>query len=122
MDGTDFFRFLRDDLLPYCGPWPGPHSLLVIDGASAHKWYPGIRLLDELDIVYVLTPSHAPEYNAIEVTFNTFKRDVRTCGRGLTGDDFRDVVYHAIWRHWRHSLCGPMRDAGLLDACRPWRG
>ena len=102
-------------------PYPLKHSILVMDGASAHKWEPVLELLDALDIVYVLTPPYSPEYNPIEVTFNTLKRDVRVRGRGLSDEALRTVIFEAIWDHWRHSLRGPMRRTGLFNACRPWR-
>jgi len=102
-------------------PWPQRHSVLVLDGASAHKWAPVLQFLDALDIVYVFTPAYSPQYNPIEVTFNTFKRDVRNLSYGKADDELLNVIYEAVWLHWEHSLRGPMRDVGYLDACRPWR-
>ena len=116
------FEWITTELVKDLNPWPRKHSVLVLDGASAHKWGPVRAFLDRLDIVVVFTPAYSPQYNPIEVTFNTFKRDVRTLGYGLGSDALLDVVFRSVWKHWRHSLEGPMRDAGYLDACRPWRG
>ena len=121
IDGTDTFDFVSTVLIQHMNPWPQSRSVLVMDGASAHKWAPITEFFDALDIVYVLTPAYTPECNPIEVTFNTLKRDVRNVGYGLAGDALLDVIFRALWRHWEHSLRGPMRKAGLLAACRPWR-
>ena len=32
-----FYKFIKDDVLPKCNPWPGPRSVIVMDNAEIHR-------------------------------------------------------------------------------------
>ncbi len=32
-----FNAFIRDDVLPFCTPFPGPNSVIIMDNASIHR-------------------------------------------------------------------------------------
>src|SRR5438045_8344176 len=32
-----FLTFVHEKVLPYCNPWPGPCSVIVLDNASIHR-------------------------------------------------------------------------------------
>ena len=36
IDGNKFFNFVRGNLIPNMQPFPGPHSILIMDNCSIH--------------------------------------------------------------------------------------
>lgn len=94
-DTTVFEDFL-EELLPYCGRWPEPRSVIVMDNAAFHHSdrirslcaYTGVKLL------YLLP--YSPDFNPIEESFAELKRFIK--------------------RHWQDDL--PQQDfAGFLVWC-----
>lgn len=45
-NGHTLFDYLRQDLLPQCGDYPGPRSVIVMDNASTHHVEPVRRLIE----------------------------------------------------------------------------
>lgn len=37
MDGLDFYRWVKDALIPMCQRWPNPRSVIVMDNCAIHK-------------------------------------------------------------------------------------
>jgi hypothetical protein len=36
VDGEAFDNFIENSVLPYCNPYPGPKSIIVMDNAAIH--------------------------------------------------------------------------------------
>jgi hypothetical protein len=37
MTADEFHKFIEDDVLPKCNPWPGPRSVIIMDNAKIHR-------------------------------------------------------------------------------------
>jgi hypothetical protein len=51
VDAERFENFIRDNVLPFCTPYPGPRSIIVIDNASIHR---GEVLISKCDLTDLL--------------------------------------------------------------------
>lgn len=75
-DGATFEEFIRE-LLPLCGRWPEPRSVLIMDNASIHH-SSGIRsLCEEAGVLFIYLPPCSPDLNPIEEFFAELKGFIR---------------------------------------------
>jgi hypothetical protein len=76
-NGEAFFRWLADELLPLCSPFPAPKSVIIMDNASIHC----NRRIEELitshgcEVRYL--PPYSLDFNPIELSFSVLKAWVR---------------------------------------------
>ncbi|KAE8231477.1 hypothetical protein CF326_g3506 [Tilletia indica] len=73
-----FYTYLKNDLLPYMTPFPGPRSVLVLDNASIHHSH-RIRILveDIFNCKLEFLPPYSPDFNPIERAFSKIKASLR---------------------------------------------
>ena len=76
-NSAEFIKFIVGDLLPLMNPYPGPNSVLVLDGASYHKSAAFRRIMNRYGIKLIFLPPYSPYLNPIELDFKTIKQYLR---------------------------------------------
>jgi hypothetical protein len=71
-DGDVFEDFL-ERLLPHCGRWPEPKSVLVIDNASFHRTERVEQMCNDTGVKLAYLPPYSPDLNPIEEFFAELK-------------------------------------------------
>jgi transposase len=66
---TRVFEDFIEELLPYCGKWPNPRSILIMDNASFHHSEKIQRLCDDAGVILRYLPPYSPDLNPIEEFF-----------------------------------------------------
>jgi transposase len=74
---TEMFEAFIETLLPYCGRWPEPKSVLVMDNASFHYSDNIQRMCDEAGVVLRYRPPYSPDLAPIEEFFGELKTYIR---------------------------------------------
>ena len=95
-DSTVFEEFI-DQLLPLCGKWPEPRSVLVMDNASIHHSERTKQKCRDAGVRLVYLPPYSPDFNPIEEFFAELKAFVK--------------------RHWHKFLENPEQG---FDAYLEW--
>lgn len=99
MDNDEFYRWLVEDLLPQCNPYPSSKSVNIMDNCPTHtkaRIEEAIRAAG-CEIKYL--PPYSPDYNPIELTFGVLKSWIR---RNYTRvypsfeGDFETFLKHAV--------------------------
>jgi transposase len=72
-----FEWFLEIRVIPNCGPYPGPRSIILMDNASAHRSLRVQALCEQAGILLYQVPPYSPDYNPIEQTFRVLKIWIR---------------------------------------------
>ena len=72
-----FNDFVRDQVLPHCGRYGEPLSILVVDNASIHWNKDLVELLEEAAVVLARLPPYSPDLNPIETSFAILKAWIR---------------------------------------------
>lgn len=75
-DGEFFADFIKE-LLPMCGRWPEPNSVLVMDNASFHQGALIKEFCDEAGVMLFFLSPYSPDLNPIEELFSQLKAFVR---------------------------------------------
>lgn len=65
------------ELLPMCGRWPEPNSVLVMDNASFHQGALIKEFCDEAGVMLLFLSPYSPDLNPIEELFSQLKAFVR---------------------------------------------
>ena len=96
-DGDVFENFIRN-LLPLCGRWPEPNSVLVMDNASFHRGSSIKELCDQAGVMLFFLSPYSPDLNPIEELFSQLKAFIRRHWRkrSLDFDNFGDFLRWAI--------------------------
>ena len=71
-EGEIFEDFIQQ-LLPHCGRWPEPKSVIVMDNASFHRTDRVEQLCAEAGVKLVYLPPYSPDLNPIEELFAELK-------------------------------------------------
>jgi transposase len=71
-DGAVFEEFI-EQLLPFCGRWPEPKSVLVMDNASFHHAERIEQMCHDAGVKLVYLPPYSPDLNPIEEFFAELK-------------------------------------------------
>jgi len=103
-------------LLPHCGRWPEPKSVLIMDNASFHRSETIDRLCHEARVKLLYLPPYSPDLNPIEEFFAELKAFVKRhwqSHQDLVQQDFAaflewcvDTVgarVQSAYGHFRHS-------------------
>ena len=110
-----FFQWITDELLPYCTPYPGTRSVIVMDNAAIHC---NLRIEEAIrghgcEVRYL--PPYSPDSNPIELSFSVLKAWFRTHYTSIRSEfegTFGDLIRYAIDRshcdcfakeYFRHS-------------------
>jgi len=73
-----FIRFLKEDLAPQLGPFPGPRSVVVLDNCAIHHDDEVRELIvGECGAKLIYLPPYSPDFNPIEQTFHSIKAWLR---------------------------------------------
>jgi transposase len=87
-------------LLPYCGRYPGPRSVIFMDNASFHFFSPTIKeMFAEAGVILEYQPPYSPDLNPIEYLFGSVKNRIRKRSRedeDLIQGDFKSYVQMQI--------------------------
>ena len=75
-DAVVFEHFIRE-LLPYCGRFPAPKSVLIMDNASIHHSDAVTTLCREAGVLLIYLPPYSPDMNPIEEFFAQLKRFIK---------------------------------------------
>ena len=73
VNADKFIDFIRGRLVPNMQPFPGDHSILILDSCSIHHSHAVQQLLTSLGIVVLFLPPYSPDYNPIEELFSHLK-------------------------------------------------
>ena len=71
-DSTVFEDFI-EQLLPHCGRWPEPHSVLIMDNASFHRGERVQQMCDAAGVKLLYLPLYSPDFNPVEECFAELK-------------------------------------------------
>ena len=71
------FEAFVEQLLPLCGRWPKPRSVLVMDNATIHHSARVKRMCQEAGVLLVYLPPYSPDLNPIEEFFAELKAFIR---------------------------------------------
>jgi transposase len=88
---TEMFEAFIETLLPYCGRWPEPRSVLIMDDASFHFSDKIQQMCDEAGVVIRDMSPYSPDLSPIEEFFGelkTYTRQVWDEQRGFIKADF----------------------------------
>lgn len=72
-----FSKTFIEELLHYCGKWPEPKSVLVIDNASFHHSERIEQMCSQAGVKLVYLPPYSPDLNPIEELFAELKAFIR---------------------------------------------
>ncbi|KAI7937497.1 hypothetical protein MJO29_014812 [Puccinia striiformis f. sp. tritici] len=88
----DFEFFLKNLLLPFMNPFPGPRSVLVMDNCCIHHRGRIEELCEAHNVVYMYLPPYSPDFNPIEKLFLVIKNHLKRA-QVLTGtSDDMDII------------------------------
>jgi len=96
---TTIFEDFIETLLPYCGKWPEPRSVLIMDNASFHRSEKMQRMCDEAGVVLRFLPPYSPDLNPIEEFFGELKAYIRKCWdehEGFIRADFSSFLEECV--------------------------
>ena len=74
---SNVFEDFIELLLPLCGRWPEPRSVLVMDNASIHRSSRIQQMCDEAGVLLLYLPPYSPDFNPIEEFFAELKGFIR---------------------------------------------
>lgn len=90
-------EFLASKVLPYCQPWPGKRSVIVLDNASIHHSARICQLCQNAGVILEFLPPYSPDFNPIEQTFKTLKAWLkRNYYMAETFEHFEDFLEAAV--------------------------
>ena len=75
-NGAIFESFI-ERVLPLCGRWPEPRSVLIMDNASIHHSRRVKQMCAEAGVILVYLPPYSPDFNPIEEFFAEVKIFIR---------------------------------------------
>jgi transposase len=65
----EIFKAFIKELLLYCGKWPEPRSVLVMDNALFYHSNKIERMCDDIRIALLFLPPYSPDLNPIKEFF-----------------------------------------------------
>jgi transposase len=103
---SDVFEDFIDALLPHCGRWPEPKSVLVMDNASFHHSGRVGEMCAAAGVKLLYLPPYSPDFNPIEEFFSELKRFVKRHWQNRRDcQDFGDFL------QWCVDTVGSRRDS-----------
>jgi transposase len=117
-DGTVFEDFI-EQLLPLCGKWPEPKSVLVMDNASFHHTKRIELMCHDAGVKLVYLPPYSPDLNPIEEFFAELKAFIKRNWHNYEEnpeqgfDKFLEWCINVVGGK-KHSAKGHFRHAGLI--------
>jgi transposase len=74
---TEIFENFVEKLLSYCGRWPAPKSVLIMDNASFYRSDKIQQICDDAGVLLLYLPPYSPDFNPIEEMFGELKTYIR---------------------------------------------
>ena len=68
-----FNDFVRNDVLPFCQPFPAPQSVLICDNHKTHRSQELEDMCAEAGVILAYLPPYSPDFNPIETSFALLK-------------------------------------------------
>ena len=75
-----FNEFVASELLPHVEPYPGKHSIIMIDNCKFHHNVDLQEMVDASGAILLFLPSYKPNWNLSEFWFNGIKGKERAAG------------------------------------------
>lgn len=72
-----FNNFIRLNVLPHCGRYGEPLSVIAVDNASIHWNQALVEMLEEAEVELARLPPYSPDLNPIETSFAILKAWIR---------------------------------------------
>jgi transposase len=116
-DGEVFEDFI-EQLLPFCGKWPEPKSVLVMDNASFHRTERIEQMCQDAGVKLIYLPPYSPDLNPIEEFFAELKEFIKRNWQVYEADpnqgfdEFLEWCIDIVGRK-EQSAKGHFRHAGL---------
>jgi transposase len=104
-DAACFNDFILE-LLQYCGRYPGPRSVLVMDNASWHHSEEIREICDNAGVKLLYLPPYSPDFNPIEEFFSVLKSFIRRYWRqnqDIIAMDFKKYLGWCVDKVGSHS-------------------
>jgi transposase len=95
-DSVVFEDFL-EQLLPLCGKWPEPKSVLIIDNVSFHHTERITQICYDARVKLVYLPPYSPDLNAIEEFFAELKAFIKQNWYIYEGNPEQDFGLFLKW-------------------------
>jgi hypothetical protein len=76
IDGAVFEEFI-EQALPFCGPYPAPYSVLVMDNAAIHRSERIEQMCRDAGVKLLYLPPYSPDLNPIEEFFAELKAFIK---------------------------------------------
>lgn len=116
-DAAWFEDFLQQ-LLPHCGRWPEPKSVLIMDNAGWHKKERIEQMCADFGVKVLFLPPYSPDFNPIEEFFAELKAYIKKHWNehlGLIKADFKAFLRLCVRvvGSRQASARGHFRHAGL---------
>ncbi|EPE34232.1 hypothetical protein GLAREA_07245 [Glarea lozoyensis ATCC 20868] len=74
---SEVFENFLEQLLPYCGKWPEPKSVLVMDNTSFHRTERVEQMCNKAGVKLVYLPPYSPDLNPIKEFFAKLKAFIK---------------------------------------------
>lgn len=115
---AEIFKDFIKELLPYCGRWPEPKSVLVMDNVSFHRSEEIRQWCEEAGVVVKDQCPYSPDLNPIEEYFGELKNHIRDIWDehvGFIKSDFGSFVEECVEvvGTRKESARGHFRRAGI---------
>jgi hypothetical protein len=78
---SNVFEDFIEELLPFCGRWPEPFSVLIMDNASFHHMERIQQLCYNAGVKLIYLPPYSPDLNPIEEFFAELKAFIKQTGQ-----------------------------------------
>jgi len=92
-----FKAFIKEQVLLYCLPYPGPRLVLILNNAVIYKLTRLRELYKQHDVLLKFLPPYSPDYNPIKATFNNIKAWIRRNQRLVKDfESFKSFLYFAV--------------------------
>ena len=116
---TKIFEDFIEELLRYCGRWPAPKSVLIMDDVSFHRSDKIQQMCDEAGVLLLYSPPYSPDLNPIEEMFGELKTYIRQVWDehiGFVRADFLGFLEECVTvvSARKASARGHFRRAGIL--------
>ena len=115
---SDVFEDFIEQLLPHCGRWPEPESVLIMDNASFHHTERIEQMCANAGVKLVYLPPYSPDLSPIEEFFAELKQFIRRNWNTYTDSEEQDFGAFLEWcvdivGGRQSSAKGHFRHAGL---------
>jgi transposase len=100
---TDLFEDFIGHLLHYCGRYPEPKSVIVMDNASWHHSEKILQMCRDAGVGVEFLSPHSPDFNPIEEYFGVLKRFIKK--KWYENEDFHCKGVRNVFRVVRR-FCG----------------